>query len=319
MSRAFRYLARELAKSYAAASALAMLVMFDLLAFLAEAQDIGDAHYTVLDALLVVLYSTPALLVDLSPFIALLATLNAYDRLNATSELIALRGAGVSGMRLGRVAGYVAAAFMLVIAAVEVDRTAAASRSEPAAHARDGARRQSAARQRLLDSHRHDVRQRRRRSQDAGGPSGIRVFTFADDAHLQTYLRATSAEIVNADRLATAERLAQAVMPPTARPTRRRRRLPTHALAADLGSQHQAVRPSGCELHACRELQHARRRTAPTNPIGAQAEQIGTLAPHHPAAGVDRVRAARRAFCDALAHPRRQVRAPRDRRGAWRS
>jgi len=97
-----------------------MLVMFDLLAFLAESQDIGDARYTVLDAVLVVLYSTPALLVDLSPFIALLATLNAYDRLNATSELIALRGAGVSGMRLSRVAGYVAVVFMVVVAGVEL-------------------------------------------------------------------------------------------------------------------------------------------------------------------------------------------------------
>src|SRR5215470_8778244 len=100
MSRAYRYLARELAKSYALI-AIAMVVLFDLLAFLNESQDIGDQHYTALDALLVVLYSTPALLVDpLSPFVGLLATMNAYERLNATSELIALRGAGVSGGRL---------------------------------------------------------------------------------------------------------------------------------------------------------------------------------------------------------------------------
>ena len=78
MTRAFRYLARELAKSYLII-ALAMLVMFDLLAFLAESQDIGDAQYSALDAILVVLYGTPALLVDLSPFIALLATLNAMS------------------------------------------------------------------------------------------------------------------------------------------------------------------------------------------------------------------------------------------------
>jgi len=96
MSRAFRYLARELTKSYVII-ALAMLVMFDLLAFLAESQDIGDARYTVLDAVLVVLYSTPALLVDLSPFIALLATLNAYDRLNATANSSRCAARGVSG------------------------------------------------------------------------------------------------------------------------------------------------------------------------------------------------------------------------------
>ena len=81
MSRAFRYLARELATSYVIVG-LAMLVMFDLLAFLGESQDIGDAQYTVLDAILVVLYSTPALLVDLSPFLR--CSTDAYDRMNAT-------------------------------------------------------------------------------------------------------------------------------------------------------------------------------------------------------------------------------------------
>ncbi len=87
MSRAFRYLARETGQKLRVARALALLVLFDLLAFLAEAQDIGEAHYTVLDAAAGgAVTSTPALLVDLSPFVALLATLNAYDRLNATAN-----------------------------------------------------------------------------------------------------------------------------------------------------------------------------------------------------------------------------------------
>ena len=120
MSRAFRYLARELAKSYVLIS-IALLVLFDLLAFITESQDIGDAHYNLLDALLVVIYSTPALLVDLSPFIALLATLNAYDRLNATSELIALRAAGVSG--------YAPRVVVAGVACGVHDRPIAASRS----------------------------------------------------------------------------------------------------------------------------------------------------------------------------------------------
>jgi lipopolysaccharide export system permease protein len=196
MSRAFRYLARELAKSYLIIG-LAMLVMFDLLAFLAESQDIGDAQYTVLDAVLVVLYSTPALLVDLSPFIAMLATLNAYDRLNATSELIALRGAGVSGMRLGRVAGYVAVMFMLVIAGVEW--TARPLRLEASLLRMHETARVG----NLLRGSGFWIRTGTTfvnvaGLQDAGGPSGIRVFGFDDDAHLQTYLRATSADVVNA-------------------------------------------------------------------------------------------------------------------------
>ena len=195
MSRAFWYLARELTKSYAIIG-IALIVLFDLLAFITESQDIGDAHYNVLDALLVILYSTPALLVDLSPFIALLGTLNAYDRLNATSELIALRAAGVSGMRLGGLAGAVAAAFMVLIGGVEL--AARPLRLEAS----------------LLRIHETTTTGNLLRGsgfwirtghtyinvaelQDAPGPSGIRMFGFTDDARLESYLRATSAEIVD--------------------------------------------------------------------------------------------------------------------------
>jgi lipopolysaccharide export system permease protein len=118
LKRAFGYLAAELTKSYALLG-VALLALFDLLAFMAEAEDIGDGQYGVIDALMVVAYRTPALLVDLSPFVALLATLNAYAAMSANSELIALRAAGISVLRLGAYAGIVAAVFMVGIAAVE--------------------------------------------------------------------------------------------------------------------------------------------------------------------------------------------------------
>ncbi len=196
MSRAFGYLARELAKSYLLIGA-ALLVLFDLLAFLTESQDIGDAQYTVLDAILVVLYSTPALLVDLSPFIALLATLNAYDRLNATSELIALRAAGVSGMRLGRVAGLLAAAFMVVIAGVELAaRPLRLEASLLRIH-------ETAPTGNLLRRSGFWIRAGATyvnvaTLEDSEGPSNIRMFEFTPDTRLESYLRAKSAAIVNA-------------------------------------------------------------------------------------------------------------------------
>jgi lipopolysaccharide export system permease protein len=198
MSRAFRYLARELAKSYVLIS-IALLVLFDLLAFLTESQDIGDANYTLLDALLVVTYSTPVLLVDLSPFVALLATLHAYDRLNATSELIALRAAGVSGLRLSQVVAGVAAVFMIGIASVEI--VARPLRLEAS----------------LLRIHETTPNGNLlRRSgfwirtggtyvnvaelQDSGGPGGIRIYGFNDDVRLASYLRASSAGVVDANK-----------------------------------------------------------------------------------------------------------------------
>jgi lipopolysaccharide export system permease protein len=195
MSRAFGYLARELTKSYALIG-VALLVLFDLLAFLTESKDIGDAHYNVLDALLVVLYSTPALLVDLSPFIALLATLNAYDRLNATSELIALRAAGVSGMRLGRFAGALALAFMVVIAGVELAaRPLRLEASLLRIH-------ETTPTGNLLRGSGFWIRTGQMyvnvsALQDARGPTGIRMFGFTDESRLASYLRATSGEIVD--------------------------------------------------------------------------------------------------------------------------
>ena len=196
MSRAFKYLARELAKSYLLIGA-ALLVLFDLLAFLTESQDIGDAHYTVLDAILVVLYSTPALLVDLSPFIALLGTLNAYDRLNATSEIIALRAAGVTGLRLSRIAGLLAGAFMIVIAGVEVAARplrldASVLRIQKTAPTGNLLRRSGF----WIRSGSMYVNVSA--LENAEGPSDIRMFDFTPDAHLESYLRAKSATIVNA-------------------------------------------------------------------------------------------------------------------------
>jgi lipopolysaccharide export system permease protein len=197
VSRAFGYLARELAKSYALI-AIAMLVLFDLLAFITESQDIGDGQYSVLDALLVVIYGTPALLVDLSPFIALLATLNAYDRLNATSELIALRAAGVSGMRLGRIAGFLAAAFMVIVGVVEL--AARPMRLEASLLRMH----ETTAAGNLLRGRGFWIRTGKlyvnvATLEDARGPSGIRMFGFADATRLESYLRAATADVVTSD------------------------------------------------------------------------------------------------------------------------
>ncbi len=196
MSRAFWYLARETGKSYALLSA-ALLVLFDLLAFLTEAQHIGEAHYTVRDALLVIMLSTPALLVDLSPFVALLATLTAYDRLNASSELIALRAAGVSGARLGLIAGCVAAGFMFMIAAVEVAARplhlqASLLRMQETAPTGNPLRGGGF----WIRSGETFVNVAA--LEEARRPSGIRVFTFSSDSRLSRYQRAASAEIVDA-------------------------------------------------------------------------------------------------------------------------
>ena len=119
MTIAFKHVARELAKAYAIVAA-ALLALFDLIAFLAEAEDIGQARYNVVDALTVVIYSTPALLVDLAPFIALLATLNAFANLDGRSEITALRAAGVSRRWVVASGGAIAIVLKTLIAGVVV-------------------------------------------------------------------------------------------------------------------------------------------------------------------------------------------------------
>jgi len=195
VNRVYRYLARELAKSYALIG-IAMIVLFDLLAFLNESQDIGDQHYSTLDALLVVAYGTPALFVDLSPFVGMLATLNAYDRLNATSELIALRGAGVSGGRLAAVASVVAVLFMCFVAGVEyVARPLRLDASLLRMH-------ETAVTGNLLRGSGFWIRSDRTfvnvsELGEGEQPREIRVFAFTPEAHLQSYMRATTAAVVD--------------------------------------------------------------------------------------------------------------------------
>ncbi len=195
MNRAFAYLSRELAKSYAVI-ALALLVLFDLMAFLTEAEDVGDGRYGVLDALLVVVYATPALLVDLSPFIALLGTLNAYAALRASNEVTALRAAGMSSVRIGIHAVWFAAAFMVLIAGVEL--TARPLHLEAT----------------LLRMHETAPSGNPLRGsgfwirtgstfvnvaalEDAALPTAIRIFSFADAGQLQRYVRADAARVVS--------------------------------------------------------------------------------------------------------------------------
>jgi lipopolysaccharide export system permease protein len=118
MKLSVRYVAAELARNYVIMAA-ALLVLFDLIGFLSESEDIGDGRYDLLDALIVITYSTPALLVDLSPFIVLLGTLAAFANLDSRTEITALRAAGASRTWFIRTAMMTSAAFMIFIAGVE--------------------------------------------------------------------------------------------------------------------------------------------------------------------------------------------------------
>jgi len=197
MTHAFRYLGGELLRGYLLAAA-ALLVLFDLIAFLTEAEDVGDARYDVLDALVVIAWSTPALLVDLAPFVALLATLNAFANFDARSETTALRAAGVSRAWFVGVAASVAFAFMVLVAGVE--RVARplhldASLLRMFETSKSGNPLEGSGFWTRVDGTIVNVGS----LADASRPGDIRIYTFATDGTLESYEAAASATVGKSD------------------------------------------------------------------------------------------------------------------------
>lgn len=79
---------------------LLLLSLFSFLALSEELQDVGDGTYGITDALLVVVYSLPALIVDLLPVTLLLGGLLGLGALANNLELISMRAAAISPARI---------------------------------------------------------------------------------------------------------------------------------------------------------------------------------------------------------------------------
>jgi lipopolysaccharide export system permease protein len=193
MTQAFRYLGLELVRTYLLVTA-SLLVLFDLIAFLTEAEDVGDARYDLLDAIAVVLWSTPALLVDLAPFVALLATLSAFVNLDARAEITALRAAGVSRAWFIGSAALTALAFVLLVAGVE--RIARPLHLEASLirlfeTSKSGNPIEGGGFWTRVDRTVVNVTS----LADVSRPSGIRIYTFGADGTLATYETAESAAV----------------------------------------------------------------------------------------------------------------------------
>jgi len=93
-----RYIARKLVLGWLLVW-LVMSSIFGLLAFVDEIERV-TALYTVLDALQFILYTLPQRSMDLAPVIVLMGSILALAGLNKHSEIIAIRAAGVSLLRL---------------------------------------------------------------------------------------------------------------------------------------------------------------------------------------------------------------------------
>lgn len=113
-----RYISRKLLISWVLVW-LIMSSIFGLLAFVDEIERVTTL-YTVMDALQFILYTLPQRSMDLAPVIVLMGSILALAGLNKHSEIIAVRAAGVSLMRLfGAVAVPAGVLVLLLYAASE--------------------------------------------------------------------------------------------------------------------------------------------------------------------------------------------------------
>lgn len=79
---------------------LLLLTLFSFLSLSEELEDVGDGAYELVDALLVVAYTLPALAVDLLPVTVLLGGLLGLGALANNLELISMRAAAISPVRI---------------------------------------------------------------------------------------------------------------------------------------------------------------------------------------------------------------------------
>jgi lipopolysaccharide export system permease protein len=193
MKRIYRYLMGALARGYllVAGSLLALFGLFD---FMEQADDIGEASFGTGDAVAVVALSLPARLLDLSPFIALLGVVYGLSTFVRSHELIAMRAAGITPLRLAVMSGVATAGFFAVLAGVELAGRPMYQQAEilqMTETSRDGV---LFSREGIWIEHEGlfvNIESLAR----GGRPSGIRLYDFGDDTVLDRYLHADRADL----------------------------------------------------------------------------------------------------------------------------
>lgn len=193
MKRIYRYVMLALARGYLLVAG-ALLALFGLFDFMDKADDIGEGSYGAYDALAVTALLLPSRLLDLSPFIALLGVVYGLSTFVRSHELIAMRAAGLTPLRLAVLCGFATAGLFVLLAAVEFAARPMAQQArllQMIETSQDGA---------LFSSEgiwiEHEGLFVNIDSLARGGtPSGINVYDFGDDTRLDRYTHAERAEL----------------------------------------------------------------------------------------------------------------------------
>lgn len=189
----YRYLMGALVRGFLL-TGTSLLALFGLFEFMERAGDVGRADFDMSDAIVVTALILPMRLVDLSPFIAVLGVVYGLSTFVRTQELIAMRAAALSPVRLAAVCALATAGFFAVIAAVEFAARPLGQQAyllHMAETSRDGA---------LFSKdgiwiERGGVFVNIESLARGGAPSGIHLYDFGDDTILDRYLHADRAEL----------------------------------------------------------------------------------------------------------------------------
>jgi lipopolysaccharide export system permease protein len=112
------YIVRQIVGGLCIATAV-LLPLFSFLDVIEQLDDVGEGFYTTKDAFLYVSYLLPRRFIQLAPFIALVGTVIGLGRLAVNLELITMRAAGLSPMRISRVVLKVGLFLLIVLGVME--------------------------------------------------------------------------------------------------------------------------------------------------------------------------------------------------------
>ena len=112
------YIVKQIVSGLCIATAV-LLPLFSFLDLIEQLDDVGEGFYQTRDAFIYVAYVVPRRFVQLAPFIALIGTVIGLGRLAVNLELITMRAAGLSPIRISMMVLKVGFLLILVLAVME--------------------------------------------------------------------------------------------------------------------------------------------------------------------------------------------------------
>ena len=118
MSLLEKYTIRQIIGGLLIATAI-LLPLFSFLDLIEQLDDVGKGFYQTKDAFIYIIYLLPRRFIQLLPFIALLGTVTGLGRMAVNHELITMRSAGLSPMRISFTVIKVGCSLLVLMAVLE--------------------------------------------------------------------------------------------------------------------------------------------------------------------------------------------------------